>query len=151
MKRQAFEELLSAYIDDELSPRQRERVEQELARSPEAAQLLEELRATVRLVSGLPRESLADDFADQLAGHIERRVLLAPSPRPKRRRRWLAWTGASAAVAGAAVAHGAAAAGCAAPAERGARTSRSGSSTRRGHEGRRATRSGGPGRGPHPA
>ena len=48
-------ELLSPYLDGEVSPRGRERVEQHLATCEACRQELEELRATVNLVQALPQ------------------------------------------------------------------------------------------------
>jgi anti-sigma factor RsiW len=48
------EDLLSGYLDDELTAEERVAVEAELARSPEWRALLEELRATRALLRALP-------------------------------------------------------------------------------------------------
>ncbi len=60
------DELLSAYLDDELSPAERARVEERLAIDPAARQLLEQLRAMSQAVHGLPQESLGREFRDAI-------------------------------------------------------------------------------------
>ena len=63
------DELLSAYLDDELSAEERARVDERLAADPAAAQLLDELRAVSGAVRALPREKLSRDLrASVLAG-----------------------------------------------------------------------------------
>lgn len=65
------DELLSAYLDDELSPEERARVEERLATDPAARQLLEQLRALSQAVQGLPRESLGTGFRDSIVRRAE--------------------------------------------------------------------------------
>ncbi len=56
------DELLSAYIDDEVTPEERAAVEQAIARDPELALRLRALRQTVALLSALPRAPLPRAF-----------------------------------------------------------------------------------------
>jgi hypothetical protein len=63
------DELLSAYIDDELTVEERALVEARLASDPAAAQLVEELRRVSGAVRSLPREKMSRDLrASVLAG-----------------------------------------------------------------------------------
>ena len=52
------DELLSAYLDGELAPEERARVESRLASDPEARHLLEELRAASKALQGLPSAAI---------------------------------------------------------------------------------------------
>jgi hypothetical protein len=63
--------LLSAYLDDELSPRQRHAVERLLSGSAEARTLFDRLRRDAERLRGLPRAVLEDDFARRLMQQIE--------------------------------------------------------------------------------
>jgi hypothetical protein len=60
--RDFHDELLSAYLDGELSTEERARVEERLAVDPVARQMLEELRSVSQAVQGLPQEALGDDL-----------------------------------------------------------------------------------------
>lgn len=60
------DELLSAYLDDELSPEERARVEQRLATDPAARQWLDQLRAVSRAVQDLPRETVGEDLREAI-------------------------------------------------------------------------------------
>ena len=69
------DELLSAYLDGELSDEERARVEQMLAEQPEARQLLDDLRALRGSFEGLPRHRLEGDFAARVLRAAERELL----------------------------------------------------------------------------
>lgn len=69
------DELLSAYLDGELSEEERARVEQMLAEQPEARQLLDELRALSGGFEALPRHRLEADFASRVLRAAERELL----------------------------------------------------------------------------
>ena len=69
-------ELFSAYLDGELTADEQVRVEQILAASPEARQLLEELRAVGSTLQGLPQEKLDEDLSARVLEVAERRMLL---------------------------------------------------------------------------
>ncbi len=56
------DELLSAYIDGEVTPEEREAVEEAVARDPDVAFRLQTLQHTVSLLSNLPRASLPRAF-----------------------------------------------------------------------------------------
>jgi hypothetical protein len=72
-------ELLSAYLDGELTAAEQAEVEQLLARSPASRQLLEELRALSSKLQALPRYTLGEDVSQQVLRVAERRMLTQPS------------------------------------------------------------------------
>jgi len=84
-------EWLSAYLDGELNPEQRELVERRLREDESARRLLDELRRTVNLVSSLPRHCAPGSIAEDVQLHVERSELLGepeePSVRSGGRRR----------------------------------------------------------------
>lgn len=68
-----YRELLTAYVDGELTSRQRRHVARLLHRSPEARQLLRKLQADAQFLRTLPRPHLDVDLtADVLRGIAER-------------------------------------------------------------------------------
>ena len=75
------EELLTGYLDDELTPSEREQVEELLRTSAEARQLLEELRAMRETLQALPRYTISagqsgEAFAQRILQRAEREVLV---------------------------------------------------------------------------
>ena len=70
------DELLSAYLDDELTPEERLRVEQRLSTTPAARQLLEELRAVSRTMQALPPATLDADLRESVLRRAERAMLV---------------------------------------------------------------------------
>jgi negative regulator of sigma E activity len=60
------DELLSAYLDGELSPAERAQVESQLAADPEARQLLDELRVLSSEVRSLPRYAAGSEFSQRV-------------------------------------------------------------------------------------
>ena len=60
------DELLSAYLDGELSADERAAVEARLATDPAAQQLLHELRSVSQSVQALPTESLGRDLSEEI-------------------------------------------------------------------------------------
>ncbi len=60
------DELLSAYLDGELSPAERAQVESQLAADPQARQLVEELRALSGAVRDLPRHTANGHFSQRV-------------------------------------------------------------------------------------
>jgi len=70
------DELLSAYVDGELTSEQLALVEQRLAADPHAAQLVEELRAMSRELQALPAEVVGEDLRATIAQRAERAMLL---------------------------------------------------------------------------
>ncbi|MEI8371401.1 MAG: zf-HC2 domain-containing protein, partial [Planctomycetota bacterium] len=69
-------ELLSAYLDGELTADEQVRAERILTASPEARQLLEELRALGCTLQELPQEKLDEDLSTRVLEVAERRMLL---------------------------------------------------------------------------
>jgi hypothetical protein len=67
------DELLSAYVDNELTAAERAAVEERLRTDEQARQLVAELRAASDAVRSLPRTTLGPDFAASILGEIERR------------------------------------------------------------------------------
>lgn len=78
MDRPHDDELLSAYLDDELSVEERAYVEQLLADRPEARRLLDELRGVRESLQTLPSYKLEPDFGAQVLQRAEREVLHGP-------------------------------------------------------------------------
>lgn len=76
------DELLSAYLDDELSPAERARVESRLAIDPAARQLLEELRAVSQAINQLPPAALEEDLREPVLRRAEREMLASDSHAP---------------------------------------------------------------------
>jgi hypothetical protein len=74
------DELISAYLDGELSPAEKVRVEEQLMDSPEHRRLFEELKSLRRSLQSLPAESLDDDFAARVLRRAERELLADVPP-----------------------------------------------------------------------
>jgi hypothetical protein len=77
--------LLSAYVDGEVSPRQREAAERLVEQSPVARRLLRKLRLDAAQIRTLPRKKLDADFAEVILERIGeqapvRKVTLAEEP-----------------------------------------------------------------------
>jgi len=83
------DELLSAYLDGELTADQQAQVERRLASDPRARQLLDELRALRATLQELPEQQLDEDLGPAVLRLAERRMLAEPSsaaqPRPASR------------------------------------------------------------------
>jgi anti-sigma factor RsiW len=73
------EELLSAYLDGELTADQRREVEQSLAGNAGHRQLLDELRGLHAQLAQLPKFHLGDDFTARVLREVGRRTF-APTP-----------------------------------------------------------------------
>jgi hypothetical protein len=67
------DELLSAYLDDELSVEERAAVEARLEADPAARQLLEQLRSASQSVQRLPQATAAIDFRDSVLERVAAR------------------------------------------------------------------------------
>jgi anti-sigma factor RsiW len=106
------EELLSAYLDGELTAAEQAQVERLLRASLEARQLLDELRAVSSTLQGLPQQKLKEDLSQQVLQIAQRRRIgtssaspeTATTPRESRLRRMLSpralvWSGLALAVA----------------------------------------------------
>src|SRR4051794_2016738 len=66
MTREFPDELLSAFLDDELSPAERTQVEKHLAASEADRLLLAELKSLRSDVASLPQATVSPDFADRV-------------------------------------------------------------------------------------
>lgn len=64
-------ELLSAYLDDEVTAAERALVEARLASDPAAGELLAELRAAANAVKGLPRQELDARFTTEVLAALD--------------------------------------------------------------------------------
>ena len=73
-------ELLSAYLDDELTAVEQAEVERLLAADPAARQTLDELRALSATLQALPRQKLGEDLSPQVLRVVERRMLTGEGP-----------------------------------------------------------------------
>ena len=67
-------ELLTAYIDDELSARQRQSVQRLLHKSDEARVLLQKLQDDAALLRNLPRQRLEEDLSHSVLRTISDRA-----------------------------------------------------------------------------
>jgi anti-sigma factor RsiW len=97
------EDLLSGYLDDELTSDERVTVEAELARSPEWRAVLDELRATRALLRALPWPDAPPDLVSGVRAR-EHTDAATSAPAPVRRlrpvwRRPATWVAAAAVVA----------------------------------------------------
>src|SRR3954469_3252026 len=79
-KRELDDELISAYLDDELSGEDRAVVERRLAADPAAQRLLHELRMVSQSVQGMPQENLGRDLSATIVELIEQERKPTPSP-----------------------------------------------------------------------
>lgn len=73
------DELLSAYLDGELTSEEQATVDRWLAESAEHRQLLEELRSLSQSLESLPRLQLEDDFYQSVLRRAEREMLSSKS------------------------------------------------------------------------
>jgi len=97
-------EMLSAYLDDELSTPDRERVEARLAESADWREELEEVRAARDVVRGLSLRDAPDGFWDAVHAELELAEVVPISAAASRRRRPVVWLAAGVAAAAAVVA-----------------------------------------------
>ena len=65
------DELLSAYLDDELTHEERARVDARLAADPAARQMLDQLRAASLAIRNLPTEAVGFDLRDSIRSRAE--------------------------------------------------------------------------------
>jgi len=111
MKEPFDQELLSAYLDGELTAAEQARVERLLAENPKAKQLLDELRALSATLQSLPQEKIGEDLAPYVLRQAERELLTGSRPSAAARsrlremishmlsRRALAWAAAAVVIA----------------------------------------------------
>ena len=77
------DELLSAYLDDELAPDERARVDERLASDPASRQLLADLRGVSQAMKGLPAETVGVDLREAVLRRAERAMLVGGSMSPE--------------------------------------------------------------------
>jgi hypothetical protein len=70
------DELIAAYLDEELRGSDLARAEELLARDPASRQLLDDLKSQKALLASLPREKLGDDFAERVLRRAEREMVV---------------------------------------------------------------------------
>jgi hypothetical protein len=102
MKQPFSEEILSAFVDDELAAPERAAVEQWLEEDPEARNKLDEFRRLSGLFADLPRSEVPPEFPTNVLRLAERQMLLAEARPAKSRsvlRRWALAGGSSIAAA----------------------------------------------------
>lgn len=76
-----LDELLSAYIDGELTDEERAQVELRLENDPAARELVAEMRALSSTLRGLPREKLAEDIRLDVMDQIRSPTVVLPRDR----------------------------------------------------------------------
>ena len=76
------DELLSAYLDDELPPDERARVDARLAADPAARLTLEQLRAASQAVQSLPHETVGEDLRESILRRAEAAMLTSNGGAP---------------------------------------------------------------------
>src|SRR3954447_7017411 len=79
-KRELDDELISAYLDEELSGEERAVVERRLAADPAAQRLLHELRLVSQSVQAMPQKNLGRDLSETIVALVEGE---AKTPRDK--------------------------------------------------------------------
>ena len=107
------DELLSAYLDDELSAGERDAVEAHLATSPADRELLEELRSLRGELQSLPATTASAGFADRVVAAAvaakgrETTVTITPAApataSTRKSPRWVAWSAAALLASAAAI------------------------------------------------
>lgn len=75
-----LDELLSSFMDGELSPRQRTEVQRMAAHDPQVARRLQQLQNTRSLFCSLPLEKAPSDLLEQIKTSLERHSLLQERP-----------------------------------------------------------------------
>lgn len=79
-QREELEARISAYLDNELSPEQRQEVEALLARDASARALLADLQAMRSALGALPRGRASTDLTETIRARVERQALIGPTP-----------------------------------------------------------------------
>ena len=80
-----LDELLSCFMDGELSPRQRTEVQRMAARDPQVARRLRQLESTQTLLCSLPPAEAPGDMLEHIRHSLERRTLLQEQPVARKR------------------------------------------------------------------
>ncbi|HUT90385.1 MAG TPA: zf-HC2 domain-containing protein [Thermoguttaceae bacterium] len=87
MKNVPENELLSAYLDGELTAEEQAQIERLLAANPEARQLVDELRALSSSVKALPSHKIGRDISEEVLSRAKRQMPAQPTsaqPMPAR-------------------------------------------------------------------
>src|SRR5205814_1260964 len=92
-------QLLTAYVDGELSNRQRKAVERLLRRSPAARTLLRQLQEDARRLRALPRHHLGEEFTARVLRAVRQRQAQGRRTEAARRAAFPVWAGVAAAAA----------------------------------------------------
>jgi hypothetical protein len=82
--RDDFSELISAFLDGEVTPEEQALVEERLVDSAEDRRLFEEMRAIRNGLQALPRRELGKDLSESILRRAERTMLSAGSSEPGR-------------------------------------------------------------------
>ena len=86
-------QLLTAYVDGELSSRQHKLVVRLLEKSPAAGQILQQLQEHAQKIRQLPQKKLESAFAAQVIDAVKHPSVNQPAGRPVvARRRWPTWS-----------------------------------------------------------
>lgn len=80
MKNVPENELFSAYVDGELTADEQAQIDELLAASPAARQLVDELRALSSSLQALPMHKIGEDISAQVLRRAEREMLSEPAP-----------------------------------------------------------------------
>src|SRR5207244_10462201 len=91
-------QLLSAYVDGELSARQLCALDDLLAQSPEGQALLEKLQADAAQLRGLSRQGAPDELAERISDALAHKLPRTPLRLPLSERTVPTWVGLPAAA-----------------------------------------------------
>src|SRR6476469_3787745 len=92
-------QLLTAYVDGELTNRQRKAVQRLLRRSPEARALLRRLQEDARRLHALPRHQLGEEFTARVLRAVRQRQAERRRRPAAREATFPVWAGFAAAAA----------------------------------------------------
>src|SRR5690348_7488081 len=92
-------QLLTGFVDGELSPRERQKVMQLLNQSSEARELLRQLQENVHRIQKLPKHSVQPSLVQDVLQAIAQQQIPTPAPRPSAPVGRALWPKVAAAVA----------------------------------------------------